>query len=653
MLNAFIRNRAEEFEHDVWSNYVLPLYYPQLGLTEARKSCVLQGGRGCGKTALLRYLSYQSQFSPKRINIPDKTLDTVGLYLKADSQYFSSFTGYEIEERRWKDIFEHALCLALAEQIINAVLTLNCSEERLARYGELTNLDFNDAVSGFFGSEIPSSPENFCKWLRQQRQFLSRWFKNIDAEQPPTMLPLKEFLTSVITEIRTKLPYMNGSVFAVYIDEYENLLDYQQRFLNTLIKSGEPPLIFHVAMKPNGMRTRHTIGNESIQETSDYRLIPLDELLRPDFKLFCAELFFFRLITGSNLPEEDTPVIQNHLRSEVNFIERSTVLYRQRVLKEIETILPGRRYGEISQEVLANSTLNRRWKKIIDEGIKQQSSPLKSEDFFDLNHPEASVTCAALLHQKTKKADEVLLEFNKLRNGDQNKFKDGEWIHHFLLGSLLLMYLPLRQIPCPIYAGFDAFVQLSGTSVRHFLELCHLSIGDRFSQSDLVQTSISVDRQAEAASIASRKFRGEVSSCGDHGNRLFALVNFLGKLFRLSQARYSQSEPERTHFSIVGAELTESSEKILNEAIKWSVLFPTEETKVKGNRYESNDYVLNPIYAPFFGISFNKGRKLEIPTNQSETMFTGGLDEFTTLLRQYERQWSLNSADQMGFDWES
>jgi hypothetical protein len=55
MQNAFIRNRAEEFDHDVWSNYVLPLYFPQLGLHEARKSQVLQGGRGCGKTALLRY----------------------------------------------------------------------------------------------------------------------------------------------------------------------------------------------------------------------------------------------------------------------------------------------------------------------------------------------------------------------------------------------------------------------------------------------------------------------------------------------------------------------------------------------------------------------------------------------------------------------
>src|SRR3989339_2136737 len=99
MRNPFIRNRTEEFGLDVWSSYVIPLYFSQLGLNEARKSCVLEGGRGCGKTALLRYLSFQSQFSPDRVEIPPEALCTLGLYLKADTQYFSGFIGNGLNER--------------------------------------------------------------------------------------------------------------------------------------------------------------------------------------------------------------------------------------------------------------------------------------------------------------------------------------------------------------------------------------------------------------------------------------------------------------------------------------------------------------------------------------------------------------------------
>lgn len=646
MQNAFIRNRAEEFDHDVWSNYVLPLYFPQLGLHEARKSQVLQGGRGCGKTALLRYLSYQSQFSPLRMAVPPAALQTIGLYLKADSTYFSGFTGYGESEERWRDIFEHALTLALAEQIVGSVRALNCSSERLEHFGKLSQLDFKDAVQGFAGEEVPVDLVGFEKWLRLQRQFLSRWFKNFDSTEPPMLLPLKAFLSALIEELRCKLPYLSNSVFAVYVDEYENLLDYQQRFVNTMIKGGEPPLIFHVAMKPNGMRTHQTIGTESIQETADYRLIRLDEQLKPSFNLFCAELFFFRLISETGLPEELTPVVVKELRDQASLERRRSPEYYKHVLEEIRRILPGQKYSEVASQVFSDTALHRRWEGIVAQALKDEGSKLTPDDFKDPVYPEESVVNAALLHQRSKRSKEVHEEFTKLRSGKPSKYKSADWTHHILVGTLLLMYLPLRQKPCPIYAGFEPFVQLSGISVRHFLELCHLSIGDSAPRNSLANFTVPIKDQADAAVRASRKFRGEVSSFGDQGNRLLAIVNLLGKLFRLSQGRYSQSEAERTHFSIVGEELTVSADQVLREALKWSVLLEVPETKVKGNRYESSDYILNPIYAPFFGLSYNKGRKLEMPSSEAETMLIGKLDDFTKLLRQYEIKWGAESGDQ-------
>lgn len=652
MQNAFIRNRTEEFGHDIWSSYVLPPYFSTLGVSEARKSVVLEGGRGCGKTALLRYLSFQSQFSIDRKEIPERALKTIGLYLKADSQYFNGFTGAGLTDANWQNVFEHALCLALAEQVTGAVRALNLSAERVKLYGELDKLDFDEAAGGFVEGGIPSELNAFEKWLRSQRQNLSRWFKNFDGTKQPTLLPLREFLGALIAEIHRKLPYLGKSVFAVYVDEYENLLEYQQKLLNTLIKSGEPPLIFHVAMKPNGMRTRGTTGPESIQEVGDFRLIKLDDELAPQFKLFAAELFFFRLIGEAGVPEVCTPIKLDVLRNEQSIAERlSDTNYHTRVFAEMDRILPSKTYGEIASDALDDPVLLGRWRKIVTAGLQRLKSNRAAEDFLIKESPEASVVCAALLHQRSKNADEVFNELRAHLAGHESKFKEGEWVHHLLLGTLLLLYLPYRQRSCPIYAGFDAFAKLSRTNVRHFLELCHLSIGSFSGGSSLSDFSVTIDCQARAAFAASQKFRKEVSGSGDHGNRLLAVVNVLGKVFRLSQARESQSEAERTHFSILDEEMSGLAKTILDEAVKWSVLFEEPETKVKGNRYESNDYVLNPIYAPFFGISYNKGRKLEIQSRDANTILAGPIDQFTLLVKQYEKTWFfVRNDDQFDLD---
>jgi hypothetical protein len=384
-------------------------------------------------------------------------------------------------------------------------------------------------------------------------------------------------------------------------------------------------------------------------------LIKLDELLRPNFELFCAELFFFRLISEAGMVESQTPISCSMLQNEHTLKDRTDdPAYKRKVLTEIERILPGKRSVEIAKEILgADSALFRRWSKIIQDGLKSHKSTLSWDLFYDKAYPEASLVCAALLHQRSKSPDQVLTEFQKLKSGKSSGFREGDWIHHLLLGTLLLVYLPFRQTPCPIYAGFEAFTRLSGTSVRHFLELCHLSIGNFSFKTDIAEYSVPVADQASAAVRASRNFRAEVSNCGDQGNRLLALVNFMGKLFRLSQGRYSQSEAERTHFSIVGDEISSEATDVLNEALKWSVVFEAPETKVKGNRYESSDYILNPIYAPFFGISYNKGRKLEIPTTEAETILVGRFEQFTQLLREYEKSWSVDEGvDQMTLDFE-
>src|SRR5689334_23065846 len=98
---AFVKNRAEELGHDVWKHYALPPFFDRLDLADAKKPRLIIGGRGCGKTMLLRYLSHQSAFSPDRTVIPDSALSHIGLYWRADTQFASAMGGRGFDEDTW------------------------------------------------------------------------------------------------------------------------------------------------------------------------------------------------------------------------------------------------------------------------------------------------------------------------------------------------------------------------------------------------------------------------------------------------------------------------------------------------------------------------------------------------------------------------
>ena len=54
-----VSNRTEEIGYEVWQEYVLPPFFSNLTIGDIRKPRVIIGGRGCGKTMLLRYLSHE------------------------------------------------------------------------------------------------------------------------------------------------------------------------------------------------------------------------------------------------------------------------------------------------------------------------------------------------------------------------------------------------------------------------------------------------------------------------------------------------------------------------------------------------------------------------------------------------------------------
>ena len=89
--------------------------------------------------------------------------------------------------------------------------------------------------------------------------------------------------------------------------------------------------------------------------------------------------------------------------------------------------------------------------------------------------------------------------------------------------------------------------------------------------------------------------------------------------------------------------LREEHDEFIKEAEKWSVLFVERETKIKDEfRREGFEYILNPIYAPYFNITYRKRRKLELTTDDFIVLAGGDYEEVKNLLKRYSRKWEVD-----------
>jgi hypothetical protein len=637
-------NRTEELGYDVWNEFVIPPYYPKLSVGNTRKPQVIIGGRGCGKTMLLRYLSHESTFSKKRPSVPQDALRHVGLYWRADTQFASLMQRRGLEDDTWAAAFRHLAAVVLGIEILRSLKSIAGSALDLVSEDDLASLDFRRLQP--FSSDLPSLFPNLYDFLEDRLAEFESWANDVRAVSQPRFLPGSDFLKRMIQVIRQQVAALNEIVFFVYIDEYENLTVQQQKIVNTWLKHSEPPLVFNVAMKRNGFKTQSTEGAEALSDIHDYRDVDIEQFdVDSEFPVFAAEIFLLRLRLAELPIGEIDP---DRLRDPSTLSIRQESAYVDRVLATVHGIFPSRTHCELAKDVFCDGVLKQRLFDRVGKALQDRGEAAGAvADYLSSEYPEASVIMPALLQRRSLSTTEIKREFSQLKSGKENRFTGPtDWIHNNFIGCYLQLFEGLVRA-CPLYSGFRTFCLMSRGNLRHFLELSFQTLG-RFQSKGGGVDRVDVERQAYAARQVSADLLAEVRSFGPQGNNLHTFVLRLGSLFSLAQQRPTQSEPERTHFSIQGgeSELDENQVAFLSEAIKWSVLFGERETKKKSSSEpEGSEFVLNPIYAPYFHISYRKKRKLELSVREAAVLISGAYDEVRALLKGYQTRWSVNLSE--------
>jgi hypothetical protein len=621
-LSELARNRAEEYGKDLWTEFVIPPYYSKLELLQSKKPSVIEGGRGSGKTMLLRYLCHDTQFSKNRKNIIEENLNRVGIYWKMDTQFAKIMDKRGETSDVWMHAFINMGVLILSREILGSIANIQNSTLINKNYSILNLLDFSALKS--FDKNIPSDFYSIRNFFHSRYNQFQVWVSNYKKIEQPLFYPL-DFVKDLIDLIKIQIPLLENTTYHVYIDEYENLLDQQKRIINTWLKHSQSPLIFNIAMKHNAFNMRETLGEEKIVAIHDYRMFDIEDLLDNNFKTFACEILLLKLKKSGF---DNIPIEENKLFDASNSAIESRKLdkYKSDIETKIKELFPGYTNKELATIMLEDSVIKTKIDELIKHALKMKGSEIDINIYFDEDYPEVMIILPALLSRNTLTVNEVISELLIYKTGNNSEFKN--WISNNLVGCILHIYGKLNRI-CPFYAGYEAFVTMSKDNIRHFLELCYTSLAQVDTLNPI--TSIPQKQQAAAVKQVSANMLKEIKSLGIQGNTLYTFALRLGTVFEEGRKKVVQSEPEQTQFNIKDSP-SEKSLTIIDELVKWSVLYESKLTKQK-NIESGVEYQLNPIYSAYFTISYRKKRRISLTNNDFEVIAFGDSKDFESFLK--------------------
>lgn len=643
----FLNNRADYLSPGLlFSQFIVPPFLQRISIFADHGSVRILGGRGCGKTMFIRYFSHGSSFNTERADIPESELKTVGLYLRPDTGFCGLMIPEWLGAHQAKLAFSHYVALNLLKDACQSLASIGSAKftsgpiavgDPMLSVALTKQLGLADQHASALEAELD------LKLVE-----LESWVRNPKHSPTPSFVSFASVLPRFAEDVAASSPQLANFAFRAFIDEFENLQNQHREVVCDAIKHPSLRLVVHIAHKKQAVVDFKTSSDERVVEGHDLRTIDLEEQLswEGEFELLAAELFLLRVTQGQG--QFDCPLFRPELLHDPRHLEhRLSKPYREQVLRCVREILPSPSAASISREVIEDQPLRRRLREMIQKGLVLQGLDKKvnADDLISSTQPQASIVLGALLNRRSQLDKELVSQYHAaVANPSETDpfFKVGGWIDNNLHGCLFHLYAGLPRRPNINYAGFDRFCMMADPNLRFFQALCHATLSLAFkrqSGNDVSgQLRVDVETQATAAKQVSDKLFQDILQLGAHGSKLLEITGRLGRVFEAFNRRRSQSEPEVNHFSIDHADrsnLSTQAELLLREAKIWSVLYEAKDTKNKSD-YDiaQTDLILNPIYAPHFGISYRKRRKVTLRAPHADILLCQSTAQYEVVLKQ-------------------
>lgn len=643
--NPFSITKATEFSDNEINEYWVNVNQNHniLNTSELLPKYIL-GGKGCGKTHLLRYFSYPLQkirkHSLSSIIVEDKY---IGIYSVLDGITSSRFKGKGVDDEQWKSAFEYYFELYICDILLN--ISKDFFSENLS--GKYSEEEFVRDVSGKFYENIINTKE--VKSIDRLLSELSAMRKKIDIEivnaafkrsldisAMKILFSPGDLLFGIPAILSSNIDIIKGVKFIYILDEYEKLFEWQKIFVNTLVWEKKQPCTFWIGARKYGYTTTQTKTDEQIKPGSEFQPIFLDEIYQGNdelYKNFAKELYINRL-KKFYLNDLTTEQIEKQFSAKLEKYSED------KIINEIRKRFNEKEYRHIIE-------LRKKIKEAIDNKIIDDTSNLDSKlDSFisdTHNNPLEQKYKIYFLYKEwanwgTKKSkvfeiskkakvniDDIINFINEqyaayLRE-EKTEFDN---IKEKYKADFIAQLAYENNIKNTCYSGIDEFINLSWGNPRVFLLILKLIVekSDLLGEKPLEEGSIiSLESQYQGVFETAKWFYQDVEIVGDAGKNLYKSLNSLSNLFQIYRFSDKPTETSVCAFNFGVESISSVAKEYINRAKIHSLIVEVKDRKQKNSGRKEMTYQLNKILAPLWNLPSSRRGIADLDTEMIDAIF--------------------------------
>ena len=612
----------------------------------------LLGGKGSGKTHLMRYHSFELQalrFGRDEVACRNGVSKDgyIGVYLRCSGLNAGRFSGKRQSADRWREIFAYYVELWLGLHALQV-----CAELDVGR-PDGDGGPFCDAVAALFdlGPErTMRSTTELIEFLEEERRTLDFVINNcvmtgrLDVRIRTTR---GQLIFGIPRLLSKRYSFLSQVMFVYCIDEFETLTFGQQRLFNSLVRDRELPTTFRVGGRLYGIKTRETDGDqEENLRDSEFEEIVLDEEFRaaaPRYRQFARRLVELRLSAAYSEPE--------------NLAGTGTASSERPWSDIFAEIEEGWRSAVHLETVRRAPSRDRRHFTHLRRKFREAGIENAGEIVSRLSVPEypllEKVNLLLLYRARPAAAGNYVAEAERIKemcdrflDGPDTRKGYGNLVNHFAgdLAAQLRRENGRRQL----YLGLDTFIAMSAGLPRALLTLLR-AIWDWSiynGEDPLKSRGVSTDSQYRGVREAAEWFFGTMCKAGRDGNAIHSAAERLAEIFRTNRFSDRVTECSLNSFTVAEHKMTTEAGRILRLCESRSFV-----VRIAGGQKDRNSkqvhakFQLHPMLCPRWELPVGRRGALRLPPGVADVVFGPEREaEYREQLAVLRRRWNFGSG---------
>lgn len=653
--NPFSATSAADFTdeqiHDYWVDLADGSGFLELIKPRSEMPMLILGGKGSGKTHIMRNLSFPLQCIRHAGKLAKGIQKDgyVGIYMRCGGLDAARFRDKGQSAEVWASVFAYNMELWLAQMVIDTCREVVRNSEESTKHDPAITREVRDLFDNPT-DDFPGTLQGVSELLRALRKELDVAINDCVIDN---ILDVKIRITQGnlifgIPQVLSKyIPTLKDCLFVYLIDEFENLKIPQQKFINTLLREKQSPCSFKVGARLYGVRTYATYSaGEEIVEGSEYERLALDVKFRKEegrYASFTRRLVIKRLVKRGVIacsPETDERMEE--------FLSAAFEEVDTEGLAEHQTQFVVEKYAGRERPYF------KRLRQALEQGIKANVTPgVSSSENIELIIQKLKCSKVPLLeklncfifYQQWSSKKDLREAADSIDRDCQSYLKERntESKHHDRLLHFKYDFLAQLRRECNQkhqYAGFETFVELSWGNPRHLLILLkHVFSWATFKgERPFSDKPISIGAQIEGVKEASEWFFRDLRIPGPDKKLVHDAINRIGTLFRSIRYSDKPSECSLSAFSYEESAVSPETRRLIDLAVQWSLLVSAGGQRDRNSKRVDVKLQLNRILAPYWDISFSRRGVLPLPGDEVDAIF----DPAST--HQFKRQLEVRVA---------